>query len=251
MIKILISGIMGKMGQTLVALIDARVDCTVFAGVDTRATSLNGVPVYRTFDDILEKPDVIIDFSTPAATSAAIAYCEKNLVPIVICTTGLDDSIQDKMHKLALKVPVFSSANMSLGVNLLIELCKAANNILGDSFDIEIVEKHHNRKLDAPSGTALMIADEINQAANGKYEYVYDRHAVRQKRDKKELGIHAVRGGTIVGEHEVLFCGPDEVITLSHSAASRDVFANGAINAAIFISRKTPKFYSMKDLIAL
>lgn len=248
MIKICISGALGKMGSKINQLIDSRDDCIASTGVDYNA-SPDAEGVVKSFDKLSEKPDVIIDFSSVEGTKSVIEYCDKNLVPCVICTTGLDDMIIDNLKKLSTKVPVFFSANMSLGINLLIELSKIAASVLGSGFDIEIIEKHHNRKLDAPSGTALMIADAINENENGKFDYVYDRHAYRRQRDKNEIGIHAVRGGTIVGEHEVLFAGQDEVITLSHSAASRDVFANGAINAAVYICGKKPGFYNMKDLI--
>ena len=196
------------------------------------------------------KGDVVIDFSAPAAVEKALPYCEAHKLPIVVCTTGLSEGLQLKLVQLSRSIPVFKSANMSMGINVLSELCKRASAILGANYDIEIVEQHHHNKLDAPSGTALMLADAINEENDGAYHYVYDRSAVRQKRDPKEIGISAVRGGSIVGDHEVLFCGPDEVITLRHTAYSRSIFANGAINAAVYLAKKEPGLYNMSNMIA-
>ena len=180
----------------------------------------------------------------------ALPYCQTHKMPIVVCTTGLSEELQLKVVQLSRSVPVFKSANMSMGINVLAELCKRASAVLGINYDIEIVEQHHHNKLDAPSGTALMLADAINEQNDGAYHYVYDRSSVRQKRDPKEIGISAVRGGSIVGDHEVLFCGPDEVITLRHTAYSRSIFANGAVNAAVYLAKKEPGLYDMGDLIA-
>ena len=191
-----------------------------------------------------------IDFSSPAAVEKALPYCKTHKLPIVVCTTGLSEELQLKVVQLSRSVPVFKSANMSMGINVLAELCKRASAVLGINYDIEIVEQHHHNKLDAPSGTALMLADAINEENNGAYHYVYDRSSVRQKRDPKEIGISSVRGGSIVGDHEVLFCGPDEVITLRHTAYSRSIFANGAVNAAVYLAKKEPGLYDMGDLIA-
>ena len=192
---------------------------------------------------------MLIDFSSPAATQNALRWCEKNGLPSVVCTTGLDQETIDLIRTVSRSVAVFKSANMSLGINLLAQLAQKAAAALGPGYDIEIIEKHHHNKVDAPSGTALLLADEINRVAAEPYEYVYDRHTVRQPRGKRELGLHSVRGGSIVGDHEILFCGPDEVITLSHSAGSRTVFANGAVNAAVFLAGKAPGLYTMKDLM--
>ena len=249
MIKICISGFLGKMGNSIKEQIESRSDCVVSTGVDYCADESKPSVVVSDFTKLTEKPDVIIDFSSAVGTQKVITYCTEKLVPCVICTTGLDETVTAQLKELSLLVPVFTSANMSLGINLLIELAKIATSVLGDSFDIEIIEKHHHRKLDAPSGTALMIADAINESENNKYNYVYDRHDYRKPRDKNEMGIHAIRGGTIVGDHEVIFAGTDEVLSLSHSAASRDVFANGAINAAVYIKDKPAGSYNMKDLI--
>ena len=230
MTDIIIQGIGGRMGHALCEMIANRSDCRVVAGIDQQDGEQNGIPVYDSLDKLDGKGDVIIDFSAPAAVEKALTYCEA--------------------HKLSRIVPVFKSANMSIGINLLSELCKRASAILGADYDVEIVEQHHHNKLDAPSGTALMLADAINEENNGAYHYVYDRSSVRQKRDPKEIGISSVRGGSIVGDHEVLFCGPDEVITLKHTAYSRSVFANGAINAAVYLAKKEPGLYNMGNMIA-
>ena len=178
-------------------------------------------------------------------------YCITNRVALVIATTGYSQEQIEKIHNAAKEIPLFFTANMSMGVNLIAELAKKAVSVLGDQFDIEIVEKHHNQKIDAPSGTALMLADAINEEFDQPYSYTYDRHSVREKRTKKEIGLHAIRGGTIVGDHDIIFAGRDEVITLSHQAASKDVFAVGAVNAAIFLKGKQPGLYNMKNLISL
>ena len=200
--------------------------------------------------DLPEKPDVIIDFSHPSALDDLLSYCTMNGVPVVVATTGYTDEQIAKIKKTSEQIPVFFTFNMSLGINLLVELGKRAVNVLGGQFDIEIVEKHHNLKKDAPSGTAIMIAEALNSELGNKYHYVYDRHSVRKPREATEIGIHSIRGGTIVGEHDIIFAGHDEVITLSHSAASKEVFANGSINAAIFLSKKENGLFDMSDLLA-
>ena len=178
-----------------------------------------------------------------------LKYALATKTPIVVCTTGLSSQQTEAVKKAGETIPVFFSANMSLGVNLMLALCQKATQILGADFDIEIIEKHHNLKVDAPSGTALMLANAINEEANGKYEYVYDRQSVRQKRDKKEIGIHSVRGGNIVGEHEVIFAGHDECVSIKHAATSKEVFAVGAVNAARFVSKQSAGLYSMQDML--
>ena len=235
MTEIVIQGIGGRMGHVLCDMIAQREDCCVVAGIDVKDGEQNGIPVYDSLEKLNGKGDVIIDFSSPAAVEKALPYCEAHKLPIVVCTTGLSEELQLKVVQLSRTVPVFKSANMSMGINVLSELCKRASAILGVNYDVEIVEQHHHNKLDAPSGT---------------YHYVYDRSSVRQKRDPKEIGISSVRGGSIVGDHEVLFCGPDEVITLKHTAYSRSIFANGAINAAVYLAKKEPGLYNMGDLIA-
>ena len=244
MTRIIISGCNGRMGRAVAERIAARDDVCVAAGIDVN-DSPAGFPVFHSAEECSAEADVIIDFSNPAALPGLLGFACGHGLPVVVATTGLSAEDVGLIERAAEKVPVFRSANMSLGVNLLIELAKKAAAVLGDDFDVEIIEKHHNQKLDAPSGTALMIADAIS---DGK-RYVYDRHSVRAKRGKDEIGIHSVRGGNIVGEHEVIFAGSDEVITLSHSAASRGVFAVGAINAALFLIGKEPGIYSMSDLL--
>ena len=247
MTRIIISGCNGRMGRAIAERVFAREDesCTVVAGIDMN-TKPAEFPVFAKPADCTVEADVIIDFSNPSALPGLLEYAVEKNLPIVIATTGISEEGKALIDDAAKKIPVFFSANMSLGVNLLVELAKKATEVLGYDFDIEIVEKHHNQKLDAPSGTALMIADAI---ADGRH-YVYDRHSRRQKRERDEIGIHAIRGGSIVGEHDVIFAGSDEVITLSHSASSRGVFAVGAINAAIFLHGKQPGLYNMGNLIA-
>ena len=240
MTEIVIQGIGGRMGHVLCDMIAQRDDCCVVAGIDVKDGEQNDIPVYDSLEKLNGKGDVVI----------ALPYCEAHKLPIVVCTTGLSEELQLKVVQLSRTVPVFKSANMSMGINVLSELCKRASAILGVNYDVEIVEQHHHNKLDAPSGTALMLADAINEQNDGAYHYVYDRSSVRQKRDPKEIGISSVRGGSIVGDHEVLFCGPDEVITLKHTAYSRSIFANGAINAAVYLAKKEPGLYNMGDLIA-
>lgn len=248
MVDLLIQGIHGRMGRALRALADGRDDCRIVGGVD--AVSLPcPVPVAPSLAENTVRADVLIDFSSPAAAQSAIEYCGAHRMPCVMCTTGLGETQEQALAALSQAVPVFRSANMSLGVNLLIELAKRAAAVLGADFDIEIVEKHHRKKLDAPSGTALMIADALREASGTPYHNIYDRSGRRAQRGSDEIGIHAVRGGSIVGEHEVLFAGPEEVITISHSAASREVFANGALNAALFLAGKPAGMYTMKDLM--
>lgn len=248
--KILISGASGKMGHAVASAIAAREDCTVAAGVDIRTEAYAGFQIYENFSDLPEKPDVIIDFSNPAVLDNLLNYCLVNGVPCVLATTGYSEEQIAKIKKASETIPVFFSFNMSLGINLLVQLAKKATAILGGQFDIEIVEKHHNQKIDAPSGTALMIADAINQSLDNQYHYVYDRHSKRQKREKTEIGLHAIRGGTIVGEHDIIFAGHDEVITLSHSAASKEVFAVGAVNAAVFLKNQKAGMYDMSALMS-
>ncbi len=250
MTDIIIQGIGGRMGHALCEMIAKREDCRVVAGIDVKDGEQNGIPVYDNLEKLEGKGDVIIDFSSPAAVEKALPYCEAHKLPIVVCTTGLSEELQLKVVQLSRTVAVFKSANMSMGINVLSELCKRASAILGVDYDVEIVEQHHHNKLDAPSGTALMLADAINEENNGEYHYVYDRSSVRQKRDPKEIGISSVRGGSIVGDHEVLFCGQDEVIALKHTAYSRSIFANGAVNAAVYLAKKEPGLYNMGNMIA-
>lgn len=248
MTRIIIQGINGRMGKVLCELIEQRQDCCVVGGVDITPQS-GAIPVAASLEELNVQADVLIDFSSPAATRSALRFCAKSGLPCVICTTGLDAETERLLADASTRCAVFKSANMSMGINLLAQLAQQAATALGLDYDIEIIEKHHHNKVDAPSGTALLLADEINKVAAQPYEYVYDRHSVRQKRSPHEIGLHSVRGGSIVGEHEILFCGPDEVITLSHSAGSRRVFANGAVNAAVFLADKAPGLYTMKELM--
>lgn len=249
MIKIAICGANGKMGHTVASCIQERNDCTVISGIDSYTAQYADFPIVETPSALTETPDVIIDFSNPSSLDGLLEYALVNNVALVLATTGYSDEQIGKIQHAAEQIPVFFTFNMSLGINLLVELGKKAAAVLGGQFDIEIVEKHHNQKIDAPSGTAIMIANAINDTLDNSYHYVYDRHARRMKRDPKEIGMHSIRGGTIVGEHDIIFAGNDEVITLSHSAASKAVFAVGAVNAAVYLKGKPAGMYDMKQLV--
>jgi 4-hydroxy-tetrahydrodipicolinate reductase len=248
--KVLLHGCNGKMGQVLTKIISADPDMEVVCGVDRDPNKIsNTYPVYSSLSDVKESADVVIDFSNHSCIDELLSFGIEKKIPLVICTTGFTAEEKEKMIEASKKIPVFHSANMSIGVNLIISLAKQAASALYEGFDIEIIEKHHNQKLDSPSGTALMIADAINSTLQNKMEYVHGRHSKTQKRQKNEIGIHAVRGGAIVGEHNVIFAGGGEVIEISHSALSRDVFGYGAVKAAKFMIGKDPGFYSMEDLL--
>lgn len=249
MTRIILNGCNGKMGRAIAQAVEGREDCEIVAGIDITPTQNDRFPVFSSIKQVDFAADVVIDFSNPASLESLLAYCKKKTMPVVICTTGFSKGQVADIHSAAKEIPIFFSGNMSLGINLLIELSKKAACVFGESFDIEIVEKHHNQKIDAPSGTALMIADALSNDTAKSTQYVYDRHSYRKARTKNEIGIHSVRGGTIVGEHEVIFAGHDEVFTLSHSAQSKEIFATGAINAAIFINGKIPGIYAMPDLL--
>ncbi len=249
MTKIAITGACGKMGRVIAGLIKQRGDCAVIAGIDLMGEKYDDFPVYKKVFELPSAPDVIIDFSHPSALPDLLSYGKMNNVPLVLATTGYTDEERGQITAAAAQIPVFFTFNMSLGINLLVELARKAAQILGGQFDVEIVEKHHNLKKDAPSGTAIMIAEAINEELGGRERFVYDRHSVRKPRDKDEIGMHSIRGGTIVGEHDVIFAGHDEVITLSHSAQSKEVFAAGAVNAAVFLAGKPAGLYAMYDLI--
>ncbi len=235
------------MGQNIEDCVNERDDVMISCGVDI-AEGERIYPVYTCFVDVQEKPDAIIDFSNPLVLDDMLDFAVRNNIPVIICTTGFSENQVQKIKDTSKLIPVFYSGNMSLGINVLIELSKMAAKALSSTFDIEIIEKHHHRKLDAPSGTALMIADAISEVA-GDTQYVYDRHAYRKKREHSEIGIHSVRGGTIVGEHEVIFAGHDEVVSIKHQAQSRGVFAAGAVNAAVYLKDKPAGLYSMSDLL--
>lgn len=238
------------MGQTITKICAEREDIKVAAGIDIRDAA-NTYPAFSDIEKLSEriKIDVVLDFSHPSGIQKITDYCLKAGKPLVYATTGLDESQQALLVALSKHVPVFQSANMSLGINLLIRLCKETARFLGNDYNIEIIEKHHNQKVDAPSGTALKIADEINSSLKNSMEYVYDRHAKREKRSQNEIGIHSIRGGTIIGQHEVMFAGRDEVITISHEAASRDILAQGALKAAQFIEKLPAGMYGMDDMM--
>ncbi len=238
------------MGQVITRLAEQYDGLKIAAGYDIADIGKNTYPVCTDLSKCKIKPDVIIDFSNPAALDGLIDYSVKNKIPAVVCTTGLSQIQIKQLEKASQSVPVFFSANMSLGINLLIELVKKAAKLLELNYDIEIIEKHHNQKVDAPSGTALAIADSINSVLSQKQEYVYDRHSRRKKRSKTEIGIHAIRGGTIVGEHSVIFAGNDEIIEVNHTAMSKDIFGTGALRAARFLYGKGPGMYDMNDLIS-
>lgn len=248
MTNIIISGCNGTMGGVLSNCVEGHDDCKVVAGIDAH-NSGRPYPVASKPEELTLQGDVVIDFSHPSLLSPLLQYGKQTKTPLVLCTTGYDPDQVKQIYKAAEQIPVFYSRNMSLGINLLIELSQRAAEVLGTDFDIEIVEKHHNQKIDAPSGTALMIADSISAERDPKPTYIYDRHSQRRKRSKNEIGIHSIRGGTIVGEHEVIFAGPQEVVTLSHSAQSKEVFAQGAIKAALFLVKKPKGLYTMSDLL--
>ena len=235
------------MGKATRAAADASEEYKIVAGIDI-APSVDTIPIFATPDEVNVEVDAIIDFSHHSATPKLLEFAIANKIPVVVCTTGHTDEETALIKAAAEKIPVFFSRNMSVGINLLIELAKQAAKVLAD-YDIEIVEKHHNKKLDAPSGTALMIADEVADTVDFDAQYVYERQSKREARGKNEIGISSVRGGTIVGEHDIMFCGADEIITISHSAASREVFARGALRAAAYIAGKAPGFYDMSTMI--
>ena len=249
MIKILLSGCSGAMGKTVAQAATIGTQYTVVAGIDRVATTQFDFPVFTQFDDIDVDFDVIIDFSNPKNLAPLLGYLQTSHKPVVIATTGFSQEQICDINDSASVAPIFFSANMSLGVSLLRELAVTAAKVLGEPFDIEIIEKHHNQKVDAPSGTALLLANAIAAALPHESKYTYDRHSSRVKRDSKEIGMHSVRGGTIVGEHDVIFAGQDEVITLSHTAYSKVIFAKGALSAAAFLATCANGIYDMSDLV--
>lgn len=250
MTKVIMHGCNGKMGQTIAGLIADDDEITLAAGVDAYDEGKNPFPVFKNIKDCDVKADVIIDFSAAPAVDGLLDFCVAEHIPCVLCTTGLSDGQLKKVEEAAKKVAILKSANMSLGINMLMKLLKEAALVLAPAgFDVEIVEKHHKLKVDAPSGTALALGDSINEALNKEYEYVYDRSQRREKRPQKEIGFSAVRGGTIVGEHDVIFAGADEVVTFSHTAYSKAVFGKGAIQAAKFLKGKPAGLYNMSDVI--
>lgn len=244
------NGCNGKMGQVITGLIEQDETVEIVAGIDQYDEIKNDYPVYASIENCEVEADAVIDFSNAAAVDGLLDYCVKRQIPVVLCSTGLSEEQLKKVEESSKKVAVLKSANMSLGVNTLLEILPKIVKILAPAgFDIEIVEKHHNQKLDAPSGTALALADCLNDAVGGEYEYKYDRTKERKKREKNEIGISAVRGGSIVGEHEIIFAGMDEVIEVKHTAYSRAIFGKGAIEAAKFLNGKPAGRYDMNDVI--
>ncbi len=247
MTDIILCGCNGHMGKTIISLVAERNDVNIVAGVDIKNDLTADFPVYSTINAVKEKADVLIDFSHPSLLDSILSYCINTKTPALIATTGNNDDNIKKIQDASKLIPLFFSYNMSLGINLITDLIVKAQSVLGDQFDIEIIEKHHNKKIDAPSGTAIMLADALNQ--NNQYHNVYERHSVSKPRDKKEIGISSVRGGTIVGEHSVIFAGTDETVEIKHTAFSKKVFAVGAINASVWLKSQPNGLYSMKDMI--
>lgn len=250
MIRVIMHGCNGKMGQVISGLVAADPAVEMVAGIDVWDDGHNTYPVFADINDCDVEADCLIDFSTASAVEKMLDYCVAKKLPCVLCTTGLSEEQLQKMKEASESTAILKSANMSLGINLLLKMLKEAAGVLAPAgFDMEIVEKHHNLKVDAPSGTALALADSINEEFNNEYEYVYDRSSRREKRPAKEIGISAVRGGTIVGDHDVIFAGADEVITFSHTAYSKAVFGKGAVQAAKFLAGKDAGMYNMGDVI--
>lgn len=249
MIKVIVHGCNGKMGKVVCDLIKNDSDMEIACGVDMFPGNTD-FPVFGNISECNVDADVIIDFSTASAVPALVDFAAEKGIPAVICTTGLDSKTEDMINKASEKVGMFKSANMSLGINLIAAMLKKYSEVLYDAgFDVEIVERHHNQKIDAPSGTAILLGDAVNEGVGNTLEYVYDRSQVRQKRERKELGFSAVRGGTIVGDHEVIFAGKDEVVEFKHSAYSKEVFAVGAVKAAKFMKGKAKGRYDMQDVM--
>ena len=250
MVRAIMHGCNGAMGQVITNLVEKDEEISIVAGIDVSDSKKNPYPVFPSLEACVAEADVVIDFSVAKAADDMLDWCSRHGMPVVVCTTGLSEEQVQKVSETAKKTAVLRSANMSLGVNLLLKLVKEAAATLAEAgFDIEILEKHHNQKVDAPSGTALALADSINDAMDHAYHYKYDRSAVREKRDKKEIGLQAIRGGSIVGEHDVIFAGQDEVVTFSHTAYSKAIFAKGAIQAAKFLAGREAGFYTMADVI--
>ena len=250
MTKVIMHGCNGKMGQIITGLAAADEEIEIVAGVDAYDDGRNKYPVFSSMEQCNIDADVVIDFSTAAAVDGLLAHCASKALPCVLCTTGLSEAQLGKVKEASAQTAILKSANLSFGINMFLKLLKEAAGVLAPAgFDMEIVEKHHNQKVDAPSGTALALADSINEELGNAYEYVYDRSGRRQARVKKEIGISTVRGGTIVGDHDVIFAGPDEVVTFSHTAYSKAVFGKGAIQAAKFLAGKPAGMYDMSDVI--
>ena len=252
MVRFMLHGCNGKMGRMITEIVKGEENAVIAAGVDAFTEVPNDYPVFDSVEKCDIDVDVVIDFSTAKAVNSLLDYCVEKKLPVVLCTTGLSEEQLKKVEEASKEIAILKSANMSLGINLLLKLLQSAAKVLAPAgYDMEIVERHHNQKLDAPSGTALALADSLNDALDQEYHYVYDRSQVRQKREKKEIGISAVRGGTIVGDHEVIFAGTDEVIEFKHSAYSRSVFAKGAVEAGKYLAGKEAGMYDMGDVVGL
>lgn len=249
MTKIILCGCSGKMGSVIAELCQTDEEIEIVAGVDTFDNEKNKFPVFESFENVDVSADVIIDFSNPAVLDSLLTYALKTNTAVVLATTGYDQAQIEKIKEASKKIPLFFSFNMSLGINLMSVLAKTAAKVLGADFDIEIIEKHHNQKIDAPSGTAIMLANTLSEAIGTNPHYEYDRHSKREKRSKNEIGIHSIRGGTIVGEHEIIFAGTDEIVSIKHQAMSKKIFAAGAVNAAKFVNGKAAGIYSMEDIV--
>ena len=249
MVKMIMHGCNGAMGQVISKIVEEDENITIAAGIDVNDTIQNSYPVFPSLEACTVEADVIVDFASAKAVNGLLSYCSEKRIPVVVCTTGLSEEQIQLVEETSRQVAVLRSANMSLGINLLLKLKEAAEVLAESGFDIEILEKHHNKKVDAPSGTALALADSINEAMDNHYHYQYDRSQTREKRQKDEIGIQAIRGGSIVGEHDVIFAGQDEVITFQHTAYSKAIFAKGAVSAAKFLAGKEPRLYTMADVI--
>ena len=247
MTRLILSGCGGRMGKAVSACAAERGDLEIVAGIDRNLGSEGPYPVASDPEEIDAEADALVDFSSPALLSSLLEFGGKRRMPLVLCTTGYGPDQAEAVEHASREIPIFYSRNMSMGISLLLELAKRAERVLGADFDVEIVEMHHNQKIDAPSGTALMIADAVSEASDSGMRYLYDRHSQRKKRGRNEIGIHSLRGGTVVGEHQVIFAGPQEVLTITHSAQSKEIFARGALNAAVFLSHQTAGLYSMAD----
>lgn len=250
MMRIIVHGCNGAMGHAVETLAAADPEVTIVAGIDRNAGEPRSFPVFTSWEECGTEADAVVDFSTAAAVDALLTACVQRKLPLVLCTTGLSEDQLCHVQEAAEKIPILRSGNMSLGINLLLRLVKeAAEVLLAADFDPEILEMHHRRKLDAPSGTALMLAEAVNRAVEGSYDVCLDRHERRESRPKKEIGVQSLRGGTIVGEHDVIFAGPDERIEIRHVAYSRSIFANGALQAAKALQNRQPGVYDMSSVI--
>jgi dihydrodipicolinate reductase len=249
MIRIILSGCCGRMGQVLSRMIDEREDMTVVCGFDMCEATDGAFPIYASPDACMQQADVVIDFSNSAVLNSLLPYCVSQKLPLVLCTTGFSEAQLVDLDEAAKQIPLFRSGNMSLGINVVMDFLRRTATLLGDDFDVEIVERHHKKKLDAPSGTALMLADAVAEGLPHESDYIFERESRRQERNLKELGISAVRGGTIVGEHTVIFAGHDEVIEITHKAYSREIFAKGALDAARYLAGKPAGHYNMSDML--